>query len=426
MHSSITTTPPLRTMKAWTIGHRIAALMAAATGIILVLAVSFWAGLAQITGRFDEIAGQASPAVVTAAHGGAHFVGTMELWLFIGVPVAIVLTLLAGIIVSRSITEALRRPVAELAEGAAQTSAAAAQVSASSQTLAEGATNQAASLEETSASLEEIASMTKRNAVNAQSTKDLADKAHADAEAGAKDIMLMIQAMREIKSSSDDIGKIIKTIDEIAFQTNILALNAAIEAAKAGEAGIGFAAVADEVRNLAQRSAHAAKETAIKIETAISKTGQGVQMSGKVSENLGAIVNNVSMVDKLLAEIATASREQSEGVNQVNEAVAQMDKIVQSNAGNAQESASAAHEMSAQAEVFRRVGEELQWLTGITPTAASKGSNDWNITKARTTGTFPATGPRQSGHARPAAPARGVAWPSKSSALPLEGDFKDF
>jgi methyl-accepting chemotaxis protein len=293
--------------------------------------------------------------------------------------------------------------------------------------LAEGATNQAASLEETSASLEEIASMTKRNAANAQSTKELADKAHADAEVGAKDMVLMIQAMHEIKSSSDDIGKIIKTIDEIAFQTNILALNAAIEAAKAGEAGIGFAAVADEVRNLAQRSAQAAKETAIKIETAISKTGQGVQMSRKVSESLAGIVSNVSLVDKLLAEIATASREQSEGVNQVNEAVAQMDKIVQSNAGSAQESASAAHEMSAQAEVLRRIAEELQWLTGGAPAApALKASADWNITRARTTGTLPASAPRRNGQGRPAAPIPAVAWQTKSSELPLEGDFKDF
>jgi methyl-accepting chemotaxis protein len=334
------------------------------------------------------------------------------------------LTLAAGFIINRSITEALRHSVEELAAGAEQTSAAAAQVSAASQTLAEGATHQAASLEETSASLEEIASMTKRNAANAQSTKELADKAHSEAEAGAKDIMLMIQAMREIKSSSDDIGKIIKTIDEIAFQTNILALNAAIEAAKAGEAGIGFAAVADEVRNLAQRSAQAAKETAIKIETAISKTAQGVQMSGKVSESLGAIVNNVSMVDELLAEIATASREQSEGVNQVNEAVAQMDKIVQSNAGNAQESASAAHEMNSQAEVLRHIGEQLHQLTGITAAPTTKTSEEWNITKARTTGTQPVAAPRRS--SRGPSPVRRVSLQSKLSELPLDGDFKDF
>jgi methyl-accepting chemotaxis protein len=410
-------------MKNWTIGNRIAALLGAATGIIVLLALSFWTSLEQIARRFDAIASQATPDLAATARNGAHFVATLQGVLLIVLPVAVVLALVIGNFVIRSITQVLRKPVADLSDGAEQTSAAAAQVSASSQTLAEGATMQAASLQETSASLEEIASMTKRNAANAQSTKDLADKAHADADAGANDMLLMIQAMQEIKSSSDDIGKIIKTIDEIAFQTNILALNAAIEAAKAGEAGIGFAAVADEVRNLAQRSAQAAKETATKIETAISKTLQGVQMSRKVSESLAGIVSNVRLVDKLLAEIATASREQSEGIHQVNEAVAQMDKIVQSNAATAQESSSASQEMNAQAQILRGIVEELQWLTGISSAAPVKSPTGWNIAKARTNGMHPVS--KRNGLARAAtlSPAGGS---HKASELPLEGDFKDF
>ena len=156
-------------------------------------------------------------------------------------------------------------------------SAAAGQVSSASQSLAEGASEQAASLEETSSSLEEMSSMTKRNAENAQKANELAKQARAAADTGVGDMQAMNAAMDAIKASSDDIAKIIKTIDEIAFQTNILALNAAVEAARAGEAGMGFAVVADEVRNLAQRSAQAAKETAAKIEGAVSKTAQGVR-----------------------------------------------------------------------------------------------------------------------------------------------------
>ncbi|MGA3179065.1 MAG: methyl-accepting chemotaxis protein [Verrucomicrobiota bacterium] len=414
-------------MKKWTIGNRIAALLAAATGIIVLFAISFWMGLEQISRRFDLIASQAAPELAAAAHNGAQFVSTIETALFIILPLAVLLTLVIGTFVTRSISLGLRRPVADLSDGAEQTSAAAAQVSASSQTLAEGAATQAASLQETSASLEEIASMTKRNAANAQSTKDLADKAHNDADAGANDMLLMIQAMQEIKSSSDDIGKIIKTIDEIAFQTNILALNAAIEAAKAGEAGIGFAAVADEVRNLAQRSAQAAKETATKIETAISKTCQGVQMSRKVSESLAGIVSNVRLVNKLLAEIATASREQSEGINQVNEAVAKMDNVVQSNAASALESSSAAQEMNAHAQVLRGIVEELQSLTGTSPAAPSKSAPGWTIEKARTNSTRQAPGTRHNGQGRAAAaPTPAGAWQRKPSDLPLEAGFKDF
>jgi methyl-accepting chemotaxis protein len=155
--------------------------------------------------------------------------------------------------------------------------------------------------------------------------------------------------MHEIKASSDGIAKIIKTIDEIAFQTNILALNAAVEAARAGEAGMGFAVVAEEVRSLAQRSAAAAKETAAKIEDSIAKTAQGVEISAKVSKSLAEIVTKVRRVDELVAEVSTASGEQSQGVQQISTAVAQMDQIVQTNAAGAEESASASEELNAQA-----------------------------------------------------------------------------
>jgi methyl-accepting chemotaxis protein len=174
----------------------------------------------------------------------------------------------------------------------------------------------------------------------------------------------MNAAMSAIKTSSDDIAKIIKTIDEIAFQTNILALNAAVEAARAGEAGMGFAVVADEVRNLAQRSAQAARETTAKIEGAIARTAQGVQISQKVATALDDIVIKARQVDELVAEVSTASNEQIRGITQINSAVAQMDQVTQGNSTSAEESAAAAQELNAQATVLKHSVAELVQLVG--------------------------------------------------------------
>jgi methyl-accepting chemotaxis protein len=263
---------------------------------------------------------------------------------------------------ARSITQPIMAAADQLSAGAKETSAAANQVSIASQTLAEGATEQAASLEETSASLEEMAGVTNRNAESAGKANDLTRQARKVADAGADDMQRMTSAMQDIKTSSDDIAKIIKTIDEIAFQTNILALNAAVEAARAGEAGMGFAVVAEEVRALAQRAAQAARETAGKIEGAITKTTQGVQISTKVSESLAEIVEKVRKVDELVAEVSTASHEQSLGVKQIATAVNQMDQVVQNNAAGAEESASASEELTAQSMTLQHIVEELHAL----------------------------------------------------------------
>jgi methyl-accepting chemotaxis protein len=183
----------------------------------------------------------------------------------------------------------------------------------------------------------------------------------------------MSASMDAIKASSDDVAKIIKTIDEIAFQTNILALNAAVEAARAGEAGMGFAVVAEEVRNLAQRSAQAAKETAAKIEGAISRTGQGVEISRKVAEALNEIVTKARQVDELAAEVASASNEQTQGISQLNTAVSQMDKVTQSNAASAEESAAAAEQLNAQAYSMKEsVGRLLDLVGGQSATASAR------------------------------------------------------
>jgi methyl-accepting chemotaxis protein len=238
-------------------------------------------------------------------------------------------------------------------------------ISDSSRTLAEGSSKQAASIEETSASLEEMSSVTKRNAENAQKANELSRDARSSAEKGAEDMHAMSAAMQDIKNSSDDIAKIIRTIDEIAFQTNILALNAAVEAARAGEAGMGFAVVADEVRNLAQRSAQAAKETAAKIEGAITNTARGVTISGKVSETLNDIVVKAREMNELATEVAGASREQTQGIVQINTAVGEVDKVVQDNAACAEESAAVVRELNAQTVTMKSSVAELMRLVGM-------------------------------------------------------------
>lgn len=268
------------------------------------------------------------------------------------------------ILISRGITRPIRAVSDTLSAGAEQTTHASAQVSAASQTLAAGASQAAASIEETSSSLEELASMTKRNAENAAKLKDLGSQARRSGDAGMEEMAAMSAAMNAVKASSDDIANIIKTIDEIAFQTNILALNAAVEAARAGDAGMGFAVVADEVRNLAQRAAVAAKETAAKIETAVQKSNHGAEISKRVALHLKEIVTKARQVDELAGEVAAASQEQSQGITQINTAVAQMDKVTQSNAVSAGESAHAAGGLTAQAETLRHAVQDLLRLVG--------------------------------------------------------------
>ncbi len=295
---------------------------------------------------------------------------TQSLIVWIGVG-TVLLTIGFVVIITRSIVGPLGSVTQVVGDGAEQIAAATGQVSAASQSLAEGASEQAASLEETSASLEEMASMAKRNADSANQAKELSGQTRTAADTGATDMEEMKSAMDAIKHSSGEIAKIVKTIDEIAFQTNILALNAAVEAARAGEAGAGFAVVAEEVRALAQRSANAAKETASKIEDSVNKSQHGVEISGKVAASLQQIVDRARKMDAVVAEIASASHEQTQGITQVNTAVSQMDKVTQGNASSAEETAAAAEELSAQAVAMNEAVIELRHLVGTTKSAAA-------------------------------------------------------
>ncbi|AOS43350.1 Methyl-accepting chemotaxis protein III [Lacunisphaera limnophila] len=277
---------------------------------------------------------------------------------------------LAGVLVvvwwiARGISRPVRDIAQQLGAGADEITAASGQVSSAGQSLAAGASEQAASLEETSSSLVELSSMTKRNAEHAATAKALAAETRAAADAGTTDMEKMATAMADLQKTSKSVAQIVKTIDEIAFQTNILALNAAVEAARAGEAGAGFAVVAEEVRNLAQRSASAAKETAATISEAVRMSELGVGISGKVATGFGGIVERTRRLDGLVADIAHACQEQSEGIVQINAAVGQMDKVTQGNAAGAEENSAAAEELNAQAVTLRGcVNDLLQVVNG--------------------------------------------------------------
>jgi methyl-accepting chemotaxis protein len=263
-------------------------------------------------------------------------------------PVAALVGVCSMVFSRQTIIRPLEESIKVIDAASVQEESSAREISTASQRLAEGASEQAASLEETSATLEEISSMTRRNAEHAGSAETLSAETRTAADNGTADMQEMVRAMGEIKTASDNIAKIIKTIDEIAFQTNILALNAAVEAARAGESGAGFAVVADEVRSLAQRSALAARETADRITDSIQKSEHGVRVSAKVSASLNDIAGKARRMNDLVREIAGGSKEQSEGISQVNAAVGQLDTVTQANAAAAEQSASASEELSAQ------------------------------------------------------------------------------
>ena len=313
--------------------------------------------LNQVVDIYTTYSAQTSQAAVAQA---GFLKGLSIIAVIVGVSAAIAL----GILISRGINKSLRQIADNLSGGAEQTASAANQVSSASQSLAQGASEQASAIEETTSSVEEMASMARQNADSANQASKLMNDAKEVVGGMARATDEMSQAITEIKESSDKTAKIIKTIDEIAFQTNLLALNAAVEAARAGEAGKGFAVVAEEVRNLAQRSAEAARDTAAMIEGSVKNADNGVQVTERVTEALKQTVESSQKVSQLISEIAAASQEQAQGIDQINTAVGQMDQVTQTNAANAEESASASEELSAQAEELNNIVSELMALVG--------------------------------------------------------------
>ncbi len=285
----------------------------------------------------------------------------MIILLCIGIAVGVVL-----VFIIRALDKQLRQSVLELSEGSDQVSSAATQVSSSSQALARDTSEQAAMIEETSASAEQINSMAKRNAESALNATALVVEAVQSTEQTTKAMGECVQAMDAIGDSSNKIAKTLQVIDKIAFQTNILALNAAVEAARAGDAGMGFAVVAEEVRNLAQRCAEAAQETSMLIEQSLSNSDAGRAKISQLVES-GSRVNEAFARMKILVdEIRQSSQEQGHGIDQIGRAINKMEQVTQKSAANAEESAAAAEELNAQSDGLRELASELGHMVGGT------------------------------------------------------------
>jgi methyl-accepting chemotaxis protein len=260
----------------------------------------------------------------------------------------------------QTMTVKLNQVLGQVQSSGEQIASGSTQVSDSSQSLSQGATEQASSLEEITSSMTEMSSQTKQNAENAAQANQLSAQARDAAEKGNDQMKEMTVAMDDINASGQNISKIIKVIDEIAFQTNLLALNAAVEAARAGQHGKGFAVVAEEVRNLAARSAQAARETADLIEGSVSKAENGVDIAQRTAEALSEIVGGITKTTDLVAEIAAASNEQSQGIGQINQGLNQIESVTQQNTANAEESAAAAEELASQAQHLRQLLAQFQ------------------------------------------------------------------
>jgi methyl-accepting chemotaxis protein len=336
----------------------------------------------------------------------------------VGLGLAVVLGCILAYIITRSIVKVVKPIAAALNESSEQISSAATQVSSGSQSLAQGASQQAAAIEETSSSMEEMASMSRHNADHARTADGLMEEMN-QVVAGANLAMdNLTKSMKNISQASEETAKIIRTIDEIAFQTNLLALNAAVEAARAGEAGAGFAVVADEVRSLALRAAEAAKTTANLIETTVGTITEGSALVDRTCDAFGQVAGTTGKIKELVAEIAAASGEQAQGVNQVNKAITEMNKVTQQVAANAEESASASEQLSGQAVQMKEFVDQLVTMVGGKGTNGSNGHQDGKWA----TPVQPEKGGR---FGSPQISAR----PNPKEILPLkdeEGDFQNF
>jgi len=320
--------------------------------------------------RLEEIGRQAASLVDEqnadlAAASEAAFVKSSRLRV-LTIAFMLIATLVGGAVfwIVTHTNTTLRAMTERLSDSAEHVALAASQVSGAGHALAEGATEQAASLEETSSSTEEIASITRKNAESALQVAGLMQNTEASAKEVNQTLDQMVEQMKQINSSSNKIARIIKVIDEIAFQTNILALNAAVEAARAGEAGLGFAVVADEVRNLAQRCAQAARDTAELIAESIATSHDGNSRLDLMAGAVRSMTGNSTRVKTLVDEVNIGSQEQSRGMDQIAHAVTQMQQVTQRTAAGAEESASSGTELSSHASVLRGLVKEMQQMVG--------------------------------------------------------------
>lgn len=307
----------------------------------------------------------ATKGLITAALKQADDRASTSRWTVIFL---FVISLAAGaavVWVTHFVNRELREASNELSQGAEQVTSAAAQVSMSSQSLAQGASEQAASIQETSAASEQISAMARKNTEHSEAAAGLVLQAARGFEQTNQRLEQMVTAMGEMTASSDKISKIIKVIDEIAFQTNILALNAAVEAARAGEAGMGFAVVADEVRGLAQRSAQAARDTAPLIDESIAKSNDGKGKVDHVAAAIRAISQDAGTVKTLVDQMSLSSREQTRGITQISKSIVQMQQVTQAAAANAEQSSAAAQELTAQANAMKHVVSRLTAMVGV-------------------------------------------------------------
>lgn len=283
-------------------------------------------------------------------------------WVILGFVGTILVSQYIAWLVTKNIEHSIETVTEDLSQTSSNLTSLSKELTTTSHKLAEGSTQQAASIQETSSTLEESSSMVHQTTQNTKEAEILARKTKEFANKGNSEMQVMLGAMEELKRSSAEISKIIKVIDEIAFQTNILSLNAAVEAARAGEAGKGFAVVAEEVRNLAQRSAQAAKDTARIIESNIELSEKCLNITDQVSSSLVEINNESAKVSELLGEISTASQEQEIGISQINKAITQMEHVLQANAATAHESAKSAERLAIYEDTLKRIMNELNFL----------------------------------------------------------------
>lgn len=299
------------------------------------------------------------------SHESTTSLSLASLMMIIGLVLALIISFGVAFFMIRSIVKIVVESVKSLSEGTTQVVSASEQISSASVSLAEGASSQASSVEEVSATIEQATASNNQNAENSREANILAQHSNEAAKIGNQRVEELMGAMEKITDSSQKIAKIIKTIDEIAFQTNLLALNAAVEAARAGEHGLGFAVVAEEVKNLAERSAGAAKEITGIIEASIDQVKMGTDVANKTKESFGDILSGIKKTSDLIGEIAISAKEQAEGMNQIATAMGSVDQITQQNASASEETAAAAEELNAQALSMLQSVSEIAALAGF-------------------------------------------------------------